>query len=746
MKKQTSIILLLSAALVLISIACNLSRPLLSDKQPPNIVFFFVDDMGWQDTSLPFHTEITTLNRQYHTPNMEQLARDGVKFTQAYAYAVCSPSRISLMTGMNAARHRVTNWTLRKGQAPDQENERIEAPAWNMNGLSAVPGQERSVYAETLPQLLKKAGYRTIHVGKAHFGAKGTSGEDPRNLGFDINIAGHAAGAPGSYLAKNNFSNTWREHGDPIWDVPGLEKYHGTGIYLTEALTLEANAAINQAVAERKPFYLYMSHYAIHAPWEKDERFYQKYVDAGLSAFDAVYAAMLEGMDQSLGDIRANLKRLGIEENTIIIFMSDNGAHKQAARNLPLRGHKLTPYEGGTRVPMVAYWPGRSRGGTTVADYIMIDDIFPTVLEIAGLGKEAAESADGVSFVPLLRGEGSYPADRPLYWHYPNTYDQPPYSSIRKGDWKLIFHHTDRKLELFNLREDIGEQNNRLAVNQAKAKELAELLTSYLVEVDAQMPLDKRTGQPVEYPAVALSQWKGKAWNLIWEDDFEKGGSLDTSSWNIIKRNNADWGNYMSDHPDCIWIKNGHLILRGIVNEDRSLDTARYLTGGVDTKGKFAYQYGKIEIRARLESATGAWPAMWMLADQPKYGAYPRNGEIDLMEHLNDEDSIYQTVHSYYTLELGEKTNPPYYTTTRADTEVFNIYGMEWYPDRLVFTLNGKETFVYPRLEGADPTQWPFDQSFYLMLDMQLGGAWVGEVDPADLPVQMIIDWVRVYQ
>lgn len=235
-------------------------------------------------------------------------------------------------------------------------------------------------------------------------------------------------------------------------------------------------------------------------------------------------------------------------------------------------------------------------------------------------------------------------------------------------------------------------------------------------------------------------------WKLIWEDDFETEGFLDTTKWNVIKRNTADWGNYMSDHPDCIWVKDGHLFLRGIINDDPARDTAQYLTGGVSTQGKFAYQYGKIEIRAKLENATGAWPAMWMLANQPKYGAYPRNGEIDLMEHLNYEDQIYQTVHSYYTLELKQKTHPPYYATTPVETENFTIYGMEWYADKLVFTLNGKETFVYPRLEGVDPTQWPFDQPFYVMIDMQLGGSWVGKVDPKDLPVQMIVDWIKVYQ
>ena len=252
----------------------------------PNIIFFLVDDMGWQATSVPFHTQTTQLNKRYHTPNMELLASKGVMFTQAYAHSICSPTRVSLMTGLNPARHMVTNWTLRKNIAPGDKKDHpnVRSAVWNINGLSPVPGIENTVYAKTFPTFLQKSGYTTIHVGKAHFGAKDTPGENPLNLGFDINIAGHAAGGPGSYHGEKNFSAVWRvgntEDGT-IWDVPGLEKYHGQDMNLTEALTLEANAEMEKAVESGKPFYLYMSHYAIHAPWEVDKRFIDKYKERG---------------------------------------------------------------------------------------------------------------------------------------------------------------------------------------------------------------------------------------------------------------------------------------------------------------------------------------------------------------------------------------------------------------------------------------------------------------------------------
>jgi len=234
-------------------------------------------------------------------------------------------------------------------------------------------------------------------------------------------------------------------------------------------------------------------------------------------------------------------------------------------------------------------------------------------------------------------------------------------------------------------------------------------------------------------------------WTVIWEDNFET-NTLDTTKWTKIPPNKADWGNYMTDDTQCYEIKDGMLYLKGIVNIDTTTDSRPYLTGGVYTKGKFAFQYGRIDIRAKLESATGAWPAIWMLSETNKYGKYPRNGEIDIMEHLNHDKFVYQTIHSYYTLELGGDKDPQRYQTHKIKKGGFNIYSLEWYPDKLVFMVNNKVNFEYPRRKDLDPTQWPFDHPFYILVDQQLEGSWVGEVDPDQLPVNMIIDYVRVYQ
>ncbi|WP_316815408.1 glycoside hydrolase family 16 protein [Pedobacter nyackensis] len=238
---------------------------------------------------------------------------------------------------------------------------------------------------------------------------------------------------------------------------------------------------------------------------------------------------------------------------------------------------------------------------------------------------------------------------------------------------------------------------------------------------------------------------ENKKWKLIWEDDFS-GSVLDNSKWSKIPSGKSDWNKHMSSDSACYRQSDGKLYLRGIKNPDTLKDPRPYLTGGIYSKGKFAYQYGRIEVRAKLESAQGAWPAIWMLAEQDKYGKYPRNGEIDIMEHLNFDSIIYQTTHSYYTLDLKQKTNPVHSGTAKLDINEFNVFGLEWYPDKLVFTLNGKETFRYPRKLDVDPSQWPYDQPFYVMIDQQLGGSWVGKVDPDQLPVQMIVDWVKVFQ
>lgn len=231
-------------------------------------------------------------------------------------------------------------------------------------------------------------------------------------------------------------------------------------------------------------------------------------------------------------------------------------------------------------------------------------------------------------------------------------------------------------------------------------------------------------------------------WQLVWEENFD-GHTFDTSRWRKIPRGLSDWNNLMSDFDSCYQVTGGQLILRGLRNEYLPNDTATYLTGGLYTKDRVSFERGRIEIRAKLGKATGAWPAFWLLPSDNS--PWPRGGEIDIMERLNGESIAHQTVHSHYTHRL-KITDPPQSATTTIDPDGYNVYAVELYADSVSFFINGKHTFTYPRIETDKEGQFPFDRPFYLMLDMQLGGAWVGKVDPADLPVEMWIDWVRFYK
>jgi arylsulfatase A-like enzyme len=253
-----------------------------------------------------------------------------------------------------------------------------------------------------------------------------------------------------------------------------------------------------------------MSHYTIHAPWEIDDRFIDKYRESDLSEYDQVYASMIESMDKSLGDIMHTLRRLGIEKNTVIIFMTDNGQPSSSAPNLPLRGHKGMAYEAGPRVPCIIKWPGVAEPGTRCSEYFIIEDMFPSILEIAGVKdhSQTGDIIDGRSIVPLLKGVRGYPSGRPVFWHSPHIMHAPyiPFSAVRKGDWKLIYFHMDRRLELYNLLEDIGENDNLALKEKEKTNELAGILSDYLRETRAGMSLDKRTGKLVEYPDEIIKQ------------------------------------------------------------------------------------------------------------------------------------------------------------------------------------------------------------------------------------------------
>jgi len=230
----------------------------------------------------------------------------------------------------------------------------------------------------------------------------------------------------------------------------------------------------------------------------------------------------------------------------------------------------------------------------------------------------------------------------------------------------------------------------------------------------------------------------------FWKEDFNQNNTFDAKNWSKIPRGTADWNRHISDDENCYALRDGKMILRGIKNEDFSKDTSRYLTGGIYTKDKVVFGFGRLEIKAKLKGAKGAWPAFWMLAENSKW---PAGGEIDIMERLNYDSITYQTIHTYYTLTLKKKDNPKSGSTAKINPTRFNTYAVEKYPDSLVFFVNNKKTFTYPKITTTAQGQFPFDGvNHYLLIDMQLGGNWVGKIKDADLPVEMEIDWVKFYK
>jgi arylsulfatase A-like enzyme len=476
------------------------------DKRP-NLVLFLVDDLGWQDLSVPLHSSKTAFNERYRTPNVERLAREGVAFTNAYASApVCTPTRTSIMTGQDPARTGITYWTLHKDKDTSKSHPLLQAPAWRMNGLGAED--------VTLPGLLKAAGYTTIHVGKAHFGAHGTSGADPKALGFGVNIAGHASGAPGSYYGEQHFKSSGRQGKldgpDSPWDVPGLDKYHGKDIFLTEALLAECLPAMRAAHANGEPFFLNFCTYGVHTPIMANKKLLEPY--AKLDPREAAYATMVESYDRALGGVLDELDILGIADTSLVIFASDNGGLSAIARggaahthNAPLKSGKGSCYEGGTRVPTLIRWPGVAKPGTRVDTPIISTDFFTTLLGAAGVAMPK-KTIDGLGLSALLRAEPSKFPERVLGWHQPHQWGArgpgiQPFTSIRQGDWKLIWFHANRQFELYDLSKDIGEQKNEAQQLPARVMAMADVMQAWLDERGAQVSLEKSSGKPTMGPA-----------------------------------------------------------------------------------------------------------------------------------------------------------------------------------------------------------------------------------------------------
>jgi arylsulfatase A-like enzyme len=443
--------------------------------EKPNIVFILADDLGWADLGCYGSTF-------YETPNLDRLAKEGMRFTDAYAAApVCSPTRASILTGKYPARLGITDWLPGR---KDQPSQKLKRPR-----LTTCLSLEET----TLAEALKAGGYNTAFFGKWHLGD--SPSHWPEHQGFELNLGGCEKGTPPSYFSPYKLPN--------LPDGPD-------GEYLTDRLTSEAIGFIGQH--RDKPFLVYLSHYAVHTPLQAKATLLEKYnakaakLPAGESpeflddngrAVRQVqnrpdYAAMVENLDQNVGRILDKLAELKLNDNTIVIFTSDNGglstAEGSPTSNLPLRAGKGWAYEGGVREPLLVKWPGVTKPDSICNKPVSSPDFFPTILTMAGLQPIPQQHLDGTSLVPELQGTNSH--ERPLFWHYPHYSNQggSPYGAVRLGDFKLIEWYEDMRVELYDLRSDIAEKNNLATDKPETAAALTARLHSWRAEVKAQMP------------------------------------------------------------------------------------------------------------------------------------------------------------------------------------------------------------------------------------------------------------------
>jgi len=452
---------------------------LLTAATPPNVIVILVDDMGQTDLSCYG-------SRFYETPHIDQLAKDGVRFANGYsACTVCSPTRAALLTGKYPARLHLTDWIA----GHDRPKAKLKIPDWQ----KFLPFEEI-----TLAEQFKAAGYATASIGKWHLTPGLKEGDEayyPEKHGFDLNVGGYARGQPPSYHAP--------------YKIPTLTE-GPAGEFLTDREAAEAVKFIE--ANKEKPFFLYLPHYAVHTPLGGKPDVIAKYQAKAaklpdLKQKNATYAALVESVDDSLGTIRAALKRLKLDEHTIIVFTADNGGLLPVTDNSPFRVGKGSAYEGGVRVPLIFHAPGVTKPGTVDTTPAMTIDLYPTVLELAGV-KPLQSLVDGISLAPLLKS-GAKPDRAEIFWHYPHYHPggATPYSAVRSGDFRLVHFYEDGRDELYDLANDVGETKDLATAQPAMAKTLRTRLDAWLKSVDAQLP----TKNAAYDPAADANQGKKNA-------------------------------------------------------------------------------------------------------------------------------------------------------------------------------------------------------------------------------------------
>ena len=736
---------------ILFVASCSESKE--ANIKQPNIIIIHVDDLGWADLSVQGSTF-------YETPHIDGLASNGVRFTDAYASAsVCSPTRAALMTGRYPARVGITDWIRAEfqGGIVPEDGQNPSGYAGGANQPLLTPRNPLWMEHEevTIADILKEAGYKNVHIGKWHLGGENWY---PETQGFHMNIGGADLGEPPSFFDPY-YSNT-------VGYIPTLEP-RDEGEYLTDREAWEAVNFIEQY--HDRPFFMHFANYAVHTPIQATEKY--------LSRFDHIddekrrtYAAMISAVDDGVGDLYETLDRHGLTENPLIFFLSDNGGptFDNASDNSPLRGFKGDFYEGGVRVPYAVSWPAVLPKNLDYDKPVSSLDIFAT--SVAHAGAEPSNKPDGVDLVPFLTGENSDQPHKALFWRNSDR----DWIAMATHNYKYL-NLTENSVELFNLTKDIAEEYNISIEKFEKFQEyvaLPEEWESGLISpVYLGLLQNNQYNQenPDRFQMTSIYEPDTsppsvpEGYELVWSDEFNSDGVPDERWWNFehgfVRNNELQWY-----QPGNARIEDGRLIFKGkrarIENSNYDSETsdwrknreyAEYTSASINTRDKFSFQYGIMEVRARVDTTLGAWPAIWTLGNDRQW---PERGEVDVMEfyRIADEPTILANAawlgdSQWDVVWDSEKIPLSDYLEKIPDwPERFHTWKMNWSEEYIKLYLND-ELLNKVEIENAtyDDGFNPFRQPHYILLNLAIGSNG-GNPEKSEFPISYEVDFVRVYQ
>lgn len=722
-------------------IICFLTYSGVFAQSSPNIIVILTDDQGYADVGFNGSTEIPT-------PNIDRIANEGVRFSRGYVtHAVCGPSRAGLITGRYQNRFGF-------GRNP------IFAPNDSMQGL---PLSE-----ETLADVLGNVGYTSSIIGKWHLGAHPSL--HPLERGFD-EFFGFLAGGHRYFpeeLTLRDVSEARQQ-----WDGYRTQIMKNRGRvpiqeYLTDELSKEAVDFVNRNAGE-DPFFLYLAYNAPHTPLQATEKYLKRFAHIE-DEKRRTYAAMISAVDDGVGWVFDALEEHDILHNTMIFFLSDNGGptHDNASDNSPLRGAKGMFYEGGVRVPFAMMWPERIPAGVDYDHPISSLDIFATAISQAGA--DSRNKLDGVDLVPFLTGQIESKPHEALYWR---NHDR-DWTAAVQGDYKLL-NLTDDQEELYNLKNDIGE-TNLLAQNAVSEYDLiSEKMNKWLSslkkpqflgllqnnEYDRLHPDRFEIVNPYEPDKTMPEVPQG--YSLIWSEEFQNDGNLNEEYWNFekgfLRNNELQW--YQEDN---VTISNGVALFEArreqlknkyydpeSSNWRENREYANYTSASINTRDKFSFQYGIIEVRARIDTTRGSWPAIWTLGDERNW---PDRGEIDIMEFYRIQDEPTILANAAWAQEARWQ---PVWDSAKIPLEDlledmpdwperFHIWTMEWDEDYISLYLN--DTLLNRiSVEKAtyDDGFNPFRQPHFILLNLAIGSNG-GNPEASNFPLTYEVDYVRIFQ